>query len=224
MRTFMNIFGRSPFAPLQTHIDLVATCVQALPPLFEALYNNDYTAVEKKAEEIAITEHQADMTKNDIRNNLPKSLYLPIDRGQLLEILALQDNIADKAEDISVLTTLKKIEIYPPLKEDFDKFLKKNLETFEVAKAIMHELHQLLESSFGGNEAEKVRSMVDEVAYHEHEADLIQRTLLKKLYSIETEMHFSTFLLWQKIFHATGDISNLSEKLAYRVRMTLDLR
>jgi predicted phosphate transport protein (TIGR00153 family) len=114
--------------------------------------------------------------------------------------------------------------MFPPFKEDFDKFLLKNLETFKGAQAIMHELHQLLESSFGGNEAEKVRAMVDEVAYHEHEADLIQHSLLKKLYNIDKEMNFSTFLLWQKIFQAIGDISNLSEKLANRVRMTLDLK
>lgn len=226
MRTILNLFGRSPFAPMLTHMDIVASCVQSLPSLFEALYKKDYASMEKKAEEIAVLEHKADLTKNDIRNNLPKSLFLPIDRSYLLEILALQDSIADKAEDIAVLTTLKPLTIYPPFKDDFDRFLAKNIETFNGAKAIMHELHQLLESSFGGNEAEKVRSMVDEVAFHEHEADLIQRTLLKKLFGIENEneMHFSTFLLWQKVFQAVGDISNLSEKLGYRVRMTLDLK
>lgn len=224
MRTILNLFGRSPFAPMQTHIDLVANCVQALPSLFEALYKKDYAELEKKSEEIAVIEHQADMTKNDIRNNLPKSLYLPIDRTQLLEILALQDSIADKAEDVAVLVTLKQLDMPAHLKVDFDKFLQENLKTFAIVKAIMHEVHQLLESSFGGNEAEKVRGMVDEVAFHEHEADMIQRALLKKLYSDEHAMHFTTFQLWQKIFQATGDISNLSEKLAYRVRMTLDLK
>ncbi len=226
MRTILNLFGRSPFAPMLTHMDIVSACVQSLPPFFEALYQRDYAAMEKKAEEIATLEHKADLTKNDIRNNLPKSLFLAIDRSYILEILALQDSIADKTEDIAVLTTLKQLEMYAPFKEDFDRFLVKNIETFNGAKAIIYELHQLLESSFGGNEAEKVRSMVDDVAFHEHEADLIQRSLLKKLFSIENEkdMHFSTFLLWQKIFQAVGDISNLSEKLGFRVRMTLDLK
>lgn len=224
MRTILNLFARSPFAPLLDHMDIVANAVQTVPHLFAAIEARDYSRVDELVEKISVTEHQADLYKNDIRNHLPKSLFLPIDRSQLLEILTIQDTIADKAEDIAVLTTLKQLEMYPPFKEDFNKFLEKNLQTFEGVKAIMHELHQLLESSFGGNEAEKVRAMVDEVAFLEHEVDLIQRSLLKKLFSITDEMHFSTFLVWQKTFQAIGDISNLSEKLANRIRMTLDLK
>ncbi|HEY4832025.1 MAG TPA: DUF47 family protein, partial [Waddliaceae bacterium] len=166
----------------------------------------------------------ADLTKNNIRNHLPKSLFLAIDRAQLLEILGLQDSIADKAEDVAVLTTIKPIEILEPFSQDLRLFLTKSIETFNGARKIVKELQELLESSFGGIEAEKVRSMVDDVAFKEHEVDLIQRNLLKSMFAIEEQMSYSTFYLWQKIFQALGSISNLSENLAYRVRMTLELK
>lgn len=222
--TILNLFGRSPFAPLQSHMEKVSHCVHILTDLFDALEANDYQTVEQLSIKISDLEHQADLTKNDIRNHLPKSLFLPIDRGHLLEILSIQDSIADRAEDVAVLVTLKQIEILPSFKEEFKEFLKHNIATFNAAQLIIKEMHELLESSFGGAEAEKVRTMVDVVAFKEHEADLVQRILLKKIFSSENEMTYSTFHLWQNIFEAISSISNLSENLAYRVRMTLELK
>ena len=222
--TILNLFGRSPFAPLQSHMEKVSNCVHLIESLFKEIEKKDYEAAEKIAEKISENEHQADMTKNDIRNHLPKSLYLPIDRSHLLEILNLQDNIADAAEDAAVLTTLKPLEILPEFQNEFNEFLEKNIKTFDGARLIIKEMHELLESSFGGIEAEKVRAMVDDVAFKEHEVDLIQRKLLKKTYLAEENISHSSFYLWQKIFESLAAISNLSENLANRVRMTLELK
>ncbi len=224
MLTILNLFGRSPFAPLQAHMNSVAKCVYALVDLFKALEAKNYSEVGKIAEQICNLEHAADLIKNDIRNHLPKSLFLPIDRGNLLEILAIQDHIADKAEDIAVLLTLKQLEILPIFQEEFKLFVQKNIETFDEAFLIIKELQELVESSFGGMEAAKVRSMVDIVAYREHEVDLIQRTLLKNLFNAEEQLTYITFNLWQRLLESIASISNLSENLAYRVRMTLELK
>jgi len=220
----LGLFGRSPFAPLHTHMEKVSSCVYMLNDLFHAIQKKDYDLVEQVSKEICKLEHDADLAKNDIRNHLPKTLFLPIDRGNLLKILTLQDSIADKAEDIAVLTTLKNIEMPDFLKEDFAAFLDKNIKTFNGALRIIDEMHELLESSFGGVEAEKVRAMVHDVAFMEHETDLIQRKLLKSLFQAENEISYTTFFLWQRIFEALAGISNLSENLAYQIRMTLELK
>jgi len=224
MLTILNLFGRSPFAPLQTHMERIASCVHCLPDFFNAMLKTDYTQMETIAQEISKLEHKADLTKNDIRNHLPKSLFLPIDRHHLLEILTLQDSIADRAEDVAVLATLKHLKIEDFFRAPFFEFLNKNIEAFDEAHLIINEMHDLLESSFGGSEAEKVCEMVDRVAFKEHEADLIQRQLLKALFSAEDRMPYTTFHLWQKIIEGLGDLSNLSEKLGWRVRRTLELK
>ncbi len=224
MLTILSLFGRSPFAPLQSHMESVSKCVHGLPSLFEALEKKDYPRLEKLSEDISNLEHEADLIKNDIRNHLPKSLFLPIDRANLLEILSIQDRIADKAEDVAVLVTLKPLEVLPIFKQEFKLFLHKNIETFDEAKLIVKELHELVESSFGGMEAAKVRSMVDEVAYREHEVDIIQRQLLKSLFKAEDQLNYITFHQWQRLFESIASISNLSENLAYRIRMTLELK
>lgn len=224
MLTILSLFGRSPFAPLQSHMERVSQCVYKLLELFEALQAEDETTLQKVADQISELEHEADLTKNDIRNHLPRTLYLAIDRSNLLEILAIQDSIADSAEDIAALITLKSLKMPNALKNDFKQFLMKNIECFNGARNIIKELHDLLESSFGGIEAEKVRIMVEEVSLKEHEVDVLQHKLLKDLYKLESEMSYGTFYLWQKIFAATASISNFSEKLANRVRMNLDLK
>jgi len=222
--TIFSVFGRSPFALLQSHMEKVSGCVHLLNDLFLALENHDYQELERVANLIGTLEHEADRTKNDIRNHLPKSLFLPIDHSQLLEILATQDKIADKAGNIAVLITLKHIDLLPSFKAEFCEFLSKNISTFDSALLIIKEMHELLESSFGGVEAEKVCAMVDIVSEKEQEVDILQRFLLKKLYQVENEMPYTTFHLWQNICESVAAISNLSEMLALRIRVTLELK
>lgn len=224
MRTIMNLFGRSPFAPLQAHMEVVNETVQLLKPLFSAVKKGTEEEITQLVETISRLEHRADLAKNDIRNHLPKSLFLPIDRSHLLEILSIQDHIADQAEDIAVLFTLKSCQLPEEFSYDFEEFLNKNIEAYDKVRAIMKEFNELLESSFGGAEAEKVCAMVEEVAYTEHEADLVQRRLLKRLFNVDKTMDFTAFYFWHKVFFAVAAISNLSEKLANRVRMTLELK
>ncbi|MFQ5639564.1 MAG: TIGR00153 family protein [bacterium] len=224
MRTIAKLFGRSPFSPLQSHMNKVADCVHKVPKLFEALQKNDHDAIKKIAEEISELEHAADLAKNDIRNNLPKGLFLAVDKETLLSILAIQDSIADVSQDIGYLLVLRKLKMREVFQDDLKAFLDKNIESFGVAQAIIQEMDELLESSFGGFEAEKVTKMVDEAAYKEHEADLLQKKLLKKLFNLETELPYPNFILWLRIVKTLGAISDLSENLGNRVRMTLDVK
>lgn len=224
MRTFLNLFGRSPFTPLQTHMTIVALCVHMLPLLIEAVIKGDWNVVEQIAGRIRDADLQADITKRDIRNNLPKSLFMPIDRGQLLEILSIQDHIASSAKKIANSVTLKQLVMPHSFNDDFIMFMHKIIECFDGAQRIIKELHELLESSFGGIEAEKVKSMIEDVAFKDHEVSLIQTRLFKSLFASDNEMQYATFILWQRILEAMASISDFSEKLAYRIGMTLELK
>lgn len=224
LNPLLSLFAQSPFAPLQNHMNLTGACVHLLPALFEKVKEQDMAGINEIAEKISKQEHLADLTKNDIRNHLPKGLFLAIDRGSLLEILSLQDKIADKAEDIAVLTTLKTLPVIESFWEPFIDFLHQNIATVDAAHQIIKELHTLLESSFGGIEAEKVRAMVDQVAFQEHQADLLQRDLLRKFFALDSGLTLSTFHLWQRIFESTASLSNTAESLAHRLRTTLELK
>jgi uncharacterized protein len=223
MRTLAKLFVKSPFAPLQKHMEDVNLCVNKVKEIFEALEKGDFKSIPRIAEEISKLEAQADTTKNELRNHLPSSLFMPISKSALLEILSLQDDIADDCEDIGVLLTLKDLTLKEEFKVDFKNFLNKNFETYELIKVIIDEFDNLLETSFTGREAEKVRSMVIKVALKEHETDLSQRTLLKNIFSNENQFSHGEFQLWLSILREIRTLSNTSEKLAHRIRNLLDL-
>ncbi len=224
MRTISKLFGQSPIVPLQAHMDKVTQCVEKVKQMFEALRQGDQAAVEKLAEETSALEYEADQIKHDIQSHLPKRLFMAIDRSRILDILAVQDNIADKAENIGVLMTLKAMTLPDWLAGDFNTFLNKNIEAFEGARGIINQLDELLETGFGGGEAERVLRMVEEVAHTEHEVDVIQRQMLKSLFANEEGLSTGDFFLWTKLFKQVGDLSNLAERLANRVRRTLELK
>ena len=219
-----RLFGRSPFVPLQLHLDKVADCVEAVFALLERIREGDVSNVEETAREISKLEHKADLVKNDIRNSLPRGLFLAIDRSQLLEILGLQDSIADKAEDIGILMSLRSAKMLDSLVEPFGEYIKGNKDAFHKARDVMRELDALIESGFGGVEATRVVQMVDAVAESEHNCDIMQRKLMKQVLDHEDELSVGNFFVWQRLLHEIAGISNYSEKLANRIRMLLTLK
>ncbi|MGK5594330.1 MAG: DUF47 family protein [Parachlamydiaceae bacterium] len=224
MLTILKLFGRSPFAPLQSHMEKVSQCVHTIPSLFEAVQKQEVQRVNELSAKIEELKQQADLTKNDIRNHLPKSLFLALDRASLLEILAIQSKIAAKTDTLGLLSSIKPLSLPIESQALFNQFLAKAIETFDGAKGIIKELHDLLESSFGGIEAEKVKNMVENVVSKNQEEGKIARSLLKSVYAHEETFSTGTFILWQRIFETIGALSYLSERLANRIRLTLELK
>ena len=222
MLNIINLFGKSPIAPLQTHLKKVSACVSKLPDLINALKKQDASELLKIAQEISVLEHEADIAKTDIRNNVSGKLFLSLPKASFLDFVNTQDAIADAVEDISVLVTLKPLTLPENFYKPLDAFVEKNLEAFQIAQEIMYELPDLIESSFGGIEAEKIKLLVKEVSFKEHEADVLQHDLLKALLNHDENLSTGTFYLWQKIFQEIGMLSNLSEKLAEFILMTLE--
>ena len=224
MRTIANLFGKSPFVPLQSHMRKVSECIDGLGELFQVFVNEDYDSIDEIARKISKTEHEADLVKNDIRNHLPRGLFLPVDRGKLLEIISTQDEIADTAENVAVLCSLKKLPVPKRVKEVFLEFCTKSTECFHLSRAVIEQLDELLESGFGGAEAEKVRELVHAVAVKEHEVDLCQRKLLRIMFDSEDVLNYAEFHLWLRILAEISTISDLSENLADKVRTTLEIK
>lgn len=224
MRTIAKLFGKSPFAPLGTHMKIVMKCMEKLSGIFQLLAEDHWDKLEEGAKTLSKLEHEADLTKNDIRNHLPKNIFMPIERGHFLEILSIQDGIADKAEDIAQLLTMRRLDKFDLFKADLFAFYEKNLEAFVSTEQIINEIDELLESSFGGIEAEHVKEMVDQTAFLEHEADIIQHAFLKKIFAHSDDMTPPIFYLWMRLIKEIACIADLSEKLANRIRMVLEIK
>jgi predicted phosphate transport protein (TIGR00153 family) len=224
MRTIAQVFGRSPFIPLQSHMEKVRECVDLVPSVVTAFIAGDSDRVGELAEKISKLEHEADLVKHDIRDSLPRSLFLPVHRSSLLKVLAIQDGIANRAENIAVLLTFKTVRPVDAISRLVETFVEKNLEAFSGASLIIGQLDELLETGFGGTEATKVREMVDGVSKLEYDADLLQRALLRELFSHEDELSYGDFFLWTRIVRQISQIGDRSENLATGVRTMLETK
>ncbi|WP_201456551.1 TIGR00153 family protein [Chlamydia sp. 17-3921] len=222
MQTLARLFGQSPFAPLQAHLEIVTFCVHQMLPLFSALRDGQHGVVAEIAKAISEKEYQADCIKNDMRNHLPVGLFMPISRAGILEIISIQDSIADTAEDVAILLTIRRLCFYSSMEKLFFQFLEKNLEAFELTMTLLHEFNKLLESSFGGRKADKARLLVGRIAKAEHESDVVQRELMQVIFSDEFVIPEKEFYLWLQVIRRTAGISDSSEKLAHRINMTLE--
>ena len=224
MSTLGKLLGRSPFGLLQRHMEQVAKCITKMGESLEAVEQQEWDQVETLAEEASRLEHEADQIKDEIRGRLLRRFFMPVDRAQLLEILSIQDNLADTAEDVSILLTIRQLKAPSDMVERFRKFRELNVVAFELARGIIGELDELMESGFGGAEAEKIRNLVRDVAYTEHQVDVLQRQLLKEVFSDERNLSAADMNMWLQLIKELAHLSNLSENLADRVQMTLSMK
>ena len=220
MRTILSIFAKSPFKPLVSHIDKVNECVDQVIPLFEALQSKDYNKVEEISERISTVEHKADKIKDDIRQHLPQSIFLPVDKRDFMHLLSAQDDIADAVEDLAVLMRIRNINLPEELSEPLEELVKHVVDTANVACNMIRELEDLLEASFGGAEAEKVEKMASELGTSEYEADKKQFLLAKKLFSLD-DLNAADLLLLNELIKKLGGVADQSEKIGKTLRVFL---
>lgn len=220
-RTIFELFAKSPFGPLQDHMRKVMDCVKLVPDLFRALEKGDEKRFQDLVERIKQAEHDADILKNEIRGDVPKTIFTPVDRKDLLEVLSQQDKISDVAEDVAVLLSMKELPFSQHFQEEFWEFMGQVMNTVEQYARISEELDELMEASFGGTEAGKVEEMIDNLGREEHKADRLQHELVRKLLSLDKELGTLNVVMWMKVLEALGNIANGAERVGNRLRLFL---
>lgn len=221
MRTFFELFARSPFAPLLKHGEKVHEVLLELGPLFDAFVAGDREGVADAHERISHLEHEADQLKREIRDNLPRSLFLPVDRGDLLRFLKEQDAIADAAEDVAVLMNMRATPTPADMKPKVTALVEQIVRTGESWYEIIQLLPELQESSFTGPEVKRVIELIDRVHAEEWEADLRQAALGRATVRHEEELGAVSVLFWMRIASKLGEVANRAENAGDLLRLMM---
>ena len=216
-----SLFGHSPFKPLQKHMEIVNQCVAEVPGLFDALIANDKAGVEKVKDAIFEKEHAADAMKNQLRAHLPKSLFMPVDRRDLLDVLGMQDSIADTAQDIAGLLVERDMAVPENMADDLRKLVQRCVDTCVQAGAIVSEIDELVETGFRGPEAARVEEMVEKVNLIEDETDQLGMALTRALFAQEDSMSPVSVIFWYQLIQWIGDLADFAEKVADRLRLLI---
>ena len=221
MRSIFSMFARSPFKPLTSHIDKVRACVDQIKPLFTAQLAGNYDEVDKISEKIIKLEYESDKIKNDIRDHLPQSIFLAVDKRDFMQLLSAQDDIADSTEDLAVSLRIRQLANPPEIKEPLNDLVDHVVKSAQSACDLIHELENLLEASFGGPEAEKVEKACHQLATYEWEADKKQFDFAQKLFSLGDALSSADLLLWNLVSKKLGAVADKSEQIGKTLRIFL---
>ena len=223
LHNILKLFGKAPAEPMKEHLALVSECVLRIPKLLTASEEANKESLFALKEEIQLREEQAEKLKSILRGNLLSSLSLAIDKSVLLEIVVLQDKLANAAKDIAFLFTVRPFVLDQSLVPILHQVVEKNMEAFELVRSLLLEMPTLIEASFSGLEAEKAVLLIEQVAMKEREADLLQLKLLQALLEIDRILTPGQFHIYNCIFQCIGSISNISERIALALRATIEL-
>jgi len=216
-----SLFGRSPVKPLQDHMAAAHKCISQLIPFFDAVLNDDWDKVASLQKEISKLENEADELKRELRLHLPNSLLMPVSRRDLLEVLSMQDKIANKAKDIAGLITGRKMsfpkEIGPLLKQ----YVQRSVDASEQACVAINEFDELVETGFSGREIELVESMIEKLDEIESDNDRIQVKVRAEMFKLEKELHPIDVIFMYKIIDWIGELADRAQRVGSRMELML---
>lgn len=219
--TFSKLFGRSPFGPMQDHMSKSFNCAEQLIPFFQAVLAEDWEQAEALQQRIAVLENEADDMKTGIRTNMPDSLFMPVPRSDLLELLTVQDKIANKTKDIAGIMLGRRMTIPAVLADDMLTYVEKAVSASDHARRALMEIDELIETGFGRHESELVKKMISKIDICEHEADKLQISLRAKLFTLEAELPPVDVMFMYKIIDWIGDVSDRAERVGSRLQILL---
>jgi hypothetical protein len=216
-----NLFGKSPIRPLQEHMQLVVACASQLEPFFEAVLVDDWKGASDIFDKIADDENRADELKKQFRLNMPKSLFMPMSRGDLLGILAQQDNIANATKDICGIVLGREMDIPSVLQSDFIAYVKSAIETCEKALKAIDELDELLETGFTGQEVKFVKKLIRDLDTQEQKVDKRERKLRHRLFKIEAEIPPVHVMFLYNVIDNIGGVADTAEQVGNQLELLL---
>lgn len=221
INNILGLFAQSPLKPLQKHSNKVSECCDILVPFFEATFKNDWTLAEELRKKISEVEKQADTLKREIRLKLPRGLFMPVERTDLLELITQQDKLANYAKDIAGRAVGRHLCIPSPLQTDFLAYLKRSLDAAHQACLVIDEMDELLETGFKGREVNFVNKMIHELDNIEDDTDNQQIQLRRQLLLIEDQYKAVDVIFLYKILEWIGVLADQAQRVGSRIELML---
>lgn len=215
------LFAKSPFGPLQEHMRVVTECAEEVVPLFDALRAQDHDGVRARKDRIFELEGEADDLKNELRSHLPRSLFMPVDRRDLLDMLNAQDSIADTAQDIAGLVAVRGMDVPGFLADGLLPYAKRVLDAVHKCREVIGELDDLLELGFRGREVERVETLIREISVIETETDDQGMEMVGLLFEHQEELSALEIVYWDRLIELVGDIADYAEDVGDRLRLLI---
>ncbi|MBJ90674.1 MAG: TIGR00153 family protein [Woeseia sp.] len=214
-----NIFGSSPIEPLEKHVDLAYQATKVLNTFFDAVVKNNWEEATSAHQKIIEYEQNADELKKEIRLHLPRNLFMPVPREDVLELLLVQDRMANRARDVAGLVLGRSMAMPEPIAEEFLEFVRRNVDAAKQARKSVRELDELFTSGFRGAEVTLVERLIEELDKIESDSDSLEVNLRASLFAIEEKIDPVSVIFLYRIIELTGEIADMAERVGRRLEI-----
>ncbi|NBW56238.1 TIGR00153 family protein [bacterium] len=221
MTNIVDIFGAPAFDPLNKHMQKVNECALELKTFFYYVLQKNWEKAKSSHDLINAAEDQADHLKEKIRMHVPKTLFMSIERSYILDILSLQDRIANKAKNISGLIYSRKMFFPSHIANLFEKLLLRAIDASNNLLLINFEIKKLISSGFRSHEARKIEKMIHDLDKIENDTDNFQIELREALFLLEKDMSPIEIVFLYKMIDWFGDLADRSQRCAHRVLLLI---
>ena len=205
---------KSPFGQLLDHMEKVRECIDILGDGLTSYYKGDYKGFSELAENVSKIEHEADIIKRNLRNHLPSSLFMPVDKGKFMWALREQDAILDHAENLADMLDMRHTKIPKKLQDVFIEHAKLVMKTVEAMQDAVGNIRDLVETSFVKREREQTKQFIYKVHEYEWKADQKKLEMTKGIYKLEKKLDPMDVYHLLKIADWVDDIADHAENVS----------
>jgi len=146
---------------------------------------------------------------------------MPVPREDLLELLLVQDKIANRTKDVSGIVVGRKMQIPGELSKQFLRFVDRNIDAAKQARKSVRELDELFTAGFRGAEVELVEGLIEELDQIETDTDEKQAALRSSLFEIEKNLDPIDAMFMYRVIELTGEIADMAERVGRRLELLL---
>lgn len=208
-----GIFGRSPVGPLMEHMDKSAQAARRLLDFIDAALAGDWDQAAIVRKDVSRLEHEADDLKSSLRKRLPSTMLMPVDRGDLLDLIGQQDKIANRAKDIAGVMYHRRLIPPLPVANLFRQLAARSIDAVNQAERSVRELEELYTAGFRGAEVKLVDRMITELSAIEDDTDRLASQLLSGVFALENDLPPVSVMFLYKVIEWLGDLGDIANRV-----------
>jgi len=221
MRSLSVLFGQSPFGPLQEHMRSVLAASSLLPQMVDAVLAGDVSAAAEHHDALEAHAAKADSILLELREHLPRKLFLPVDRRDLLQLLRAQNALVSCARDIAERLTERRWTAPEDTHAAIRALATASADVVAASARAMEHLDELVEVGFAGPEADVVRQRIDSVAHLEDVDRVATRTARAAFFAHEADLPALDVMLWLELLSKLGHLASLSKAASSQLRLLI---
>ena len=176
----------------------------------------DCEEFDQLTEDVAMFESQADALKRNLRNHLPRGIFMPMDKFIFLDCLREQDHVLDDVEEALYWLSFKPMAGIPEeLVGDFLHLIDAVIPAIEKLPEMSEQAMAYFKNSTEENR-NKLKSIIRDVYQAEKEADHLEHELKKNAFTLLEDPVEIYHVV--RLVEIVGDICDHAQNVSDRMR------